>query len=266
VFAVKRLLILGVLLFGLVLAIAPSTTAITPPTTDTRDKIHFAGGTFDINGPIDYQTGRIGTSYHYSGPIPGEIGDFIAAFSGVGVLADGGDITYSLTVNTIAVATGVILTDGNSSFYNLTYLMGLGLSATAKTMDILLTVNNTYWDYEAGFAGNDVPVNPLFFNQYITIEEIDVTTPGVNGLWQVTDTITNNLSCGIDFTDTNFTIGYPGACVQESPDLNPWIATDFNWSDTLSVTYQKSGPATDENIDVEDDTSGANHAVTVTLA
>jgi len=242
---VKRLILVGLLLLAVALAVAPTTSAYSD--TDRR-VIRFDGGTFDINADLIVANGTTdGTHWTASDYLPAKLGDFDTSASYIKIHAIE-DITFSLTVNSVSIATSATLTSGNDKSYNFSTIISAGVSSDATEYNIDLTVNNSNWESSVRLVADDADVNPYFFNKHVTFAEKDVNTPKVSGIWKVNDTITNDMD--VDFTDTNFKIRYPGQCVADNPNTFPWNNTDFTDGTTLYINYQKYGPATTkENID-----------------
>lgn len=252
----KRFILVGILLLAFALAVAPTTSAYD---NDDRDIVVFAGGTFDMDETLVDAGPGYGLTYVIDeDTLPAELGEFDGASSYVEVTASGDAIEYDLTINSVAIATDATLTDGNTDTYDFDALASAGVDPADTTIDFELSVNNTDWNLVIYVYADDAELYPTFFNEWVDFAETDVGTPDVGGVWVVNDTLTNNI--GLDFTDTNFEIHYPSECVADSPDTTPWDNGDFSDGEEFYITYQKYGPAA-ENEDI-DFTSGYG---TVTL-
>jgi hypothetical protein len=244
---VKRLIIIGVLLFALVIATSTPGSAYT---SSERNLVEVTDGYL-------YYTVHIAgaTSYDNNITLPVAIGDLNHTqtkitwhWTGAVRMLDGywnqrGYPDYNYTTGSVSEALWVAETNG--------------LDYASTYSHINFSMNNTNWYADVYYIYDDI----AGINSAITITEEDINDPNLDGFWTVNDTLT--------FTAPPLPTGVVAYLKVEFPPCVgakyawPWNGTTVANGTELCVNYQKYGPANDEdNIDVDDTAAG----VTVTLA
>lgn len=242
----KRLIIIGVLLFALSLAIAPISSA--SYTDDERSVVEIASGTVDVSDMFVFDAGDVTLPLDENETLPSILDNWDKDNTWFGVYADGEDIEYNLTLNGVVLATSTVLTDGNTDYYNLTDAILGGVDEQADYLHLQFDVNSTAWEAAISYALDDGPLTSSWIASAIEVTETDNSTANVGGIWGVNDTIVISNDLAFNITDLDLKLDYPSSVVSDNPNL--WLNdTEIDILDdaTYFIYYQKYGPAHDED-------------------
>ena len=258
---VKRLVILGVLLFALSLALAPTSSAKWYD-SDDRATISIVSATLDFDYTINDDSE---TTYGKNVYLPCDYVELVGMTDPVISITstDSGGLTYSIVVNGDTIVLNGIIAGTNTHTKSAQDVADGLTDNTSTNLVIEITANNTNNEIELKFNGDDLPVSSTWIDLAEITQEDDGDVPSVGGIWSVRDNITVTNTLGYDITDVDIHIDYPSSVVSDNP--TEWIndtSVANGVTETGYVEYQKYGPANDLD---EDDVTATNGNIVINL-
>ena len=251
--------ILGIVAFLLlIVAGASATTWLT-----YRDTVTVSSATADID--LTYWHNQTTTDTYRNITFPCQIGNLNRTVSMFAIKANGGDITYNLTVNGQLIKDNISVTDGNWGNTTLANIISGGVSGSDTYLNFTFNVSANKNIIEIRIYGDDTPLLSSWISSQITEKEKDITSPKVgtsstSAFWTVNDSITVTNNMAYTLSDVNLTLSYPSHKVTV-PALTKTISSiSASGTGTTYVQYQKLAPYV---FKVRDESQGTSHEVVI---
>lgn len=256
----KRIgVILGISAFLLLItAGASATTWLT-----YRDTVDIASGTVDISST--YWHNQTTTETYRNITLPCQLGELDNTATKFAIKANGGDITYDLSVNGISIKSGQSVTNGNWDNTTLADIISAGVSDSDTYLNFTFSVSADTNIIKITVYGDDAEITSDWISDNIVIKEKDVTTPKVgtsstSAFWTVNDSITVTNSLGYDLSDIKLTLSYPAHKISTPVSQVTISSLSDGSSAERYVQYQKYAPYVYK---VKDNSEGTSHEVVV---
>ena len=257
----KRIgVILGIVAFLLLItAGASATTWLT-----YREDVSISSGTVDIS--LTYWHNQTTTTTYRNITLPCQLGQLNRTVSKFAIKANGGDITYNLTVNGQLIKDNVSVTDGSWSNTTLANIISGGVDQSDTYINFTFNASANTNIIKIVIYGNDSALTSTWISNHITVKEKDVTTPEVgtsstSAFWTVNDSITvTNSGLGYDLSDIKLTLSYPAHKISTPVSQVTISSLSDGSSAERYVQYQKYAPYVYK---VKDNSEGTSHEVVV---
>ena len=249
-------IILGILALSLLPVIASSNTVW----LTYRDTVDVTSGTADISATFWHN--QTTTQTYRNVTLPCQVGQLDSTATKFAIKANGGDITYDLSVNGHVIKSGQTVTSGN---WDNTTLADMGVSSSDTYLNFTFSVSADTNIIKIVVCGNDVELTSDWISDNIVVKEKDITEPEVgtsstSSFWTVNDSITVFNNLGYALSDVNLALTYPSHKIT-APSSNVIISSIPDGSSGVAyVQYQKYAPYVYK---VKDESSGNTHKVIV---
>ena len=252
--------ILGIVAFLLLItAGASATTWLT-----YREDVSISSGTVDIS--LTYWHNQTTTTTYRNITLPCQLGQLNRTVSKFAIKANGGDITYNLTVNGQLIKDNISVTDGSWSNTTIANIISGGVDQSDTYINFTFNASANTNIIEIVIYGNDSALTSTWISNHVTVKEKDVTTPEVgtsstSAFWTVNDSITvTNSGLGYALSDINLTLSYPAHKISTPASYVTISSLSDSGSATRYVQYQKYAPYVYK---VDDNSEGTSHEVVV---
>ena len=251
--------ILGI--FAFLLLIAVSTSATTWLTY--REDVSISSGTVDIS--LTYWHNQTTSETYRNVTLPCQISQLDGTQTKFAIKAEGGDITYSLSVNGVTIESNTAVTDGNWDNTTLSDMITAGVPNSDTYLNFTFSVSANTNVIKIVISGTDCTLTSTWISNYITVKEKDVTEPkvgttSISSFWTVNDSITVTNSLGYTLSDINLTLSYPSHKISAPTSYVTISSLSSGSSATRYVQYQKYAPYVYK---VDDNSEGTSHEAVV---
>ena len=247
----------------LLVALVPSGLSATTWLT-YREDVAINSGTVDIGSGITVSdTGSAGTYQNIT--LPCLVSALTNDTTYVNVSTTSSQI-YNLTVNGNSCNDTSTL-DSTYFVWNLTDLLSNSkISGTDTYINVSFDFNESSGNSVViHFYASDAVLLSSWLSSNIVVKEKDVTTPYIGetssrAFWTVNDSIAVSNTIGYTLADVNLTPTFSSQTITEPATYYNVGSVTNNTSTTTYAQYQKRGPYV---FDVDDDSSGTSHEVTI---
>jgi len=251
--------ILGILALSFLAAIASSNSVW----LTYRDTVDVSSGTVDIS--VTYWHNQTTTQTYRNVTLPCQVGQLGTSTTKFAIKANGGDITYDLSVNGVTIKSSQSVTNGNWDNTTLADMITAGVSTSDTYLNFTFSVSANTNIIKIVVYGNDAELTDTWISNNIVIKEKDVTEPEVGtgsttSFWTVNDSITVSNNLGYTLSEVNLTLSYPSHRISQPSDYVVISSISDSSSATKYVQYQKYAPYVYK---VKDESSGDSHEVIV---
>ena len=228
-----------------------------------REDLSVASGTVDIS--LTYWHNQTTTQTYRNITLPCQLGNLNRTVSKFAIKANGGDITYNLTVNGQLIKDNVSVTNGNWGNTTLSNIVSGGVSQSDTYLNFTFNVSANTNIIKIVVYGNDSSLLSTWLSSQITIKERDVSSPTVGtsstgSYWTVNDSITVTNNMAYTLSDLKLNLTYPSHKVSTPVTQKTISSLASSGTTTQYVQYQKYGPYIYK---VDDDSTGTSHEVTI---
>lgn len=257
---VSILALLGILVFS------ASAGAVTWNTY--LEDIIVPSGTVDID--LTYYHNGTTSNYTRSVALPCNASELTGATTFFNITADGGNITYNLSVNGNACNTTSHMNGSETYSWTLTALIAADkVSNTDKYLNFTFGVNSSTNDIRIDITADDAAFSPAWLSTYVSVAEAILTSPEVNdkqaySYFSVKDRVAVNNNLNYTITDISLALTYPSHNLSTSDstvDITSLATGSISYN---NLSYQKYGPYVTGTIG--EDIDGDDHEVTIRVS
>lgn len=259
---VSILALLGILVFS------ASASALTWNTY--LDDITVPSGTVDFD--LTYYHNGTTSNYTRSVALPCNASELAGATTYFSITADGGNISYNLSVNGNACNTTSHMNASEVYQWTLTALIAADkVSNTDKYLNFTFGVNSSTNDIRIDITADDVAFSPAWLSTYVSVAESIETgsAPTVKdkqaySYFSVKDRVAVNNSLNYTITDISLNLTYPShnsSTSDSTVDIASLATGSISYN---NLSYQKYGPYVTGTIG--EDIDGDDHEVTIRVS
>lgn len=257
---VSILALLGILVFS------ASAGAVTWNTY--LEDIIVPSGTVDID--LTYYHNGTTSNYSRNVTLPCNASELTGTTTFFNITADGGNISYNLSVNGNACNTTSHMNASETYSWTLTALIAAGkVSNTDKYLNFTFGVNSTTNDIRIDITADDAAFSSTWLSTYVSVAESILTSPEVNdkqaySYFSVKDRVAVNNNLNYTITDISLALTYPSHNLSTSDstvDITSLATGSISYN---NLSYQKYGPYVTGTIG--EDIDGDDHEVTIRVS